>query len=71
MLENDAVMLGAAGERFWLAGLGDQLAIRLGHGNYRGVDDLPRTMAQINTRDPVLLLVHEPDIFTECRRASR
>jgi len=65
VLENDAVLLGAAGERFWLAGLGDQLAIRLGHGNYRGVDDLPRTMAQINTRDPVLLLAHEPDIFTE------
>jgi predicted MPP superfamily phosphohydrolase len=59
------VLLGGAGERFWLAGLGDQLAFPLGHGRYRGIDDLPRTMAQINTRDPVLLLAHEPDIFTE------
>ena len=56
-------MLGSAGQRFWLAGLGDQLAYRLGRGRYRGVDDLPGTMAQIGTDDPVLLLAHEPDIF--------
>ncbi len=64
VLENDAVMLGAAGRRFWLAGIGDQLAYPLGHGRFRGVDDLPGTLAQIGTDDPVLLLVHEPDIFT-------
>jgi hypothetical protein len=64
VLENDAVLLGAEGERFWLAGIGDQLAYRLGHNRYRGVDDLPRTLAQVKTDDPVLLLVHEPDIFT-------
>ena len=63
VMENDAVLLGPEGERFWLAGLGDQLAYRLGHGRYRGVDDLPRTMAQIKTDDPVVLLAHEPDIF--------
>jgi uncharacterized protein len=63
VLENDAVMLGAEGERFWLAGLGDQRAFRLGHGRYRGVDDLPATLAQIRTDDPVLMLAHEPDIF--------
>lgn len=63
VLENEAVLLGAEGERFWLAGIGDQLAYRLGHGRYRGVDDLPRTLAQVRTDDPVLLLVHEPDIF--------
>jgi uncharacterized protein len=63
VLENDAVLLGPEGARFWLAGLGDQLAYRLGHGRYRGVDDLPRTLAQIRTDDPVLLLAHEPDIF--------
>jgi predicted MPP superfamily phosphohydrolase len=56
-------MLGAEGERFWLAGLGDQLAYRLGHGRFRGVDDLPRTLAQVGTDDPVVLLAHEPDIF--------
>ena len=51
------------GQQFWLAGLGDQLAHRLGHGRFRGVDDLPGTLAQITTDDPVLLLAHEPDIF--------
>lgn len=63
VLENDAVMLGAQGQRFWLAGLGDQIAYRLGRGRFRGVDDLPGTLAQVRTDDPVLLLAHEPDIF--------
>jgi len=65
VLENDAVLLGKAGQRFWLAGLGDQIAYRLGYGRFRGVDDLPGTLARIQTDDPVLLLVHEPDIFTK------
>jgi len=63
VLENLAVMLGAKGRRFWLAGLGDQLAYPLGHRRFRGVDDLPGTLAQVRTDDPVLLLAHEPDIF--------
>ncbi len=64
VLENPAVQLGPKGRRFWLAGLGDQLAYRLGHRRFRGVDDLPGTLAQVRTDDPVLLLAHEPDIFT-------
>jgi predicted MPP superfamily phosphohydrolase len=63
LLENDAVLLGPEGKRFWLAGLGDQLAYRLGHGRFRGVDDLPGTLAQVKTDDAVILLAHEPDIF--------
>jgi uncharacterized protein len=63
LLENDAVLLGAPGQQFWLAGLGDQLAIPLGRHRFRGVDDLPGTLAKIRSDDPVLLLVHEPDIF--------
>ncbi len=63
VMQNDAVLLGAPGQKFWLAGLGDQLAHPLGHGRFRGVDDLPGTMAKITSTDPVLLLVHEPDIF--------
>jgi len=63
VLENDAFLLGNEGQKFWLAGLGDQLAHPLGHGRFRGVDDLPGTLAKIKTDDPVLLLVHEPDIF--------
>ena len=63
ILENDAVPLGAGTQKFWLAGIGDQLAYPLGHHRFLGVDDLPGTLAQVSTDDPVLLLVHEPDIF--------
>jgi predicted MPP superfamily phosphohydrolase len=63
ILENEAVMLHAADQPFWLAGIGDQIAFPIGRGKFRGVDDLPGTMARIRTDDPVLMLVHEPDIF--------
>jgi hypothetical protein len=65
VLENEAVMLGGEGGRFWLAGLGDQLAYRLGPGRFRGIDDLPGTLAKARTEDPILLLAHEPDIFPQ------
>jgi predicted MPP superfamily phosphohydrolase len=63
ILENDAIQLGPTRSRFWLAGLGDQLAYFLGPDTFRGVDDLPGTLAKISGSDPVILLVHEPDIF--------
>jgi predicted MPP superfamily phosphohydrolase len=65
VMENDAVLLGEPGARFWLAGLGDQIAYRLGHSRFRGVDDLPGTLKRCDTADPVILLVHEPDIFVQ------
>jgi len=65
VLENDALLLGDRGNRFWLAGLGDQIAIRIGRHQFQGVDDLPATLARVTTDDPVILLIHEPDIFTE------
>lgn len=65
ILENEAVMLGGESGRFWLAGLGDQLACRLGPHRFRGIDDLPRTLAQVGSGDPVILLAHEPDIFPD------
>jgi predicted MPP superfamily phosphohydrolase len=64
-LENRAVRLGELGERFWLAGLGDQLAHPLGHHRFRGEDDLAGTLRQVDNDDPVILAVHEPDIFTQ------
>jgi len=64
-LENDAVLIGRPGQKFWLAGLGDQLAYRLGPSQFRGVDDLSGTLAKIRTDDPVILLAHEPDIFPQ------
>jgi predicted MPP superfamily phosphohydrolase len=65
VLENDAVLLGEPGEKFWLAGIGDQIAFPLGHGRFRGVDDLPGTLRRVTTDDPLILMVHEPDIFTK------
>jgi predicted MPP superfamily phosphohydrolase len=65
VLENRAVLIGESDRRFWLAGLGDQIAFRLGRHQFRGVDDLPHTLAQIDTGDPVVLMVHEPDIFPQ------
>jgi predicted MPP superfamily phosphohydrolase len=65
VMENDAVLLGERGARFWLAGIGDQLAIPLGQGRFRGADDLPATLAMIGSDEPVILMVHEPDIFTK------
>lgn len=63
VMENEAILLGEPGAKFWLAGIGDQIAYRLGHSQFRGVDDLPGTLARVTTSDPVILLVHEPDIF--------
>jgi predicted MPP superfamily phosphohydrolase len=65
VMENDAVLIGERGARFWLAGIGDQLAIPLGQGRFRGADDLPATLAMIGSNEPVILMVHEPDIFTK------
>ncbi len=65
LMSNDAVLLGAPGAKFWLAGIDDQLAHYVGHKTFRGEDDLPGTLAKVKTDDPVILLVHEPDIFTQ------
>jgi hypothetical protein len=65
VMENDAVRIEHGGRRFWLAGLGDQLAYRLGRNRFRGVDDLPGTLARVRGDDPLILLAHEPDIFTD------
>src|SRR5580693_10137759 len=53
ILENEAVLLGPEGQKFWLAGICDQLAHWIGRGQFRGVDDLPGTLAQVRTDDPV------------------
>ena len=66
--ENDAIPLAKEGQRFWLAGLGDQLAFhkgrrKVGRRGFKGVDDLEGTLAKVSDDAPVILLVHEPDIF--------
>ena len=66
--ENDATRLVKNGRRFWLAGLGDQLAFiqrrrKRGRRKFQGVDDLAGTLAKVTDTAPVILLAHEPDIF--------
>ncbi|MFY0680302.1 MAG: metallophosphoesterase [Thalassovita sp.] len=63
VLSNQAVKLEDAG--VWLAGLEDQLALVLGGGRFRGLDDLPATLSQIKDDAPVVMLAHEPDIFAK------
>jgi len=61
VLENQAVPLSHRGHRFWVAGLGDQLA-QLGPPAV-GVDDLDGLTGQLGNGSPAILLAHEPDIF--------
>lgn len=74
--ENNAVRFSKNGKGFWIAGLGDQWAVYLmRHRNaravngivprYAGADDLGATMAAITDNAPVVLMVHEPDIFPQ------
>lgn len=65
--ENDAVRIEKDGRGFWLAGLGDQLALKpgktWGRERFVGVDDLDATLAKTDPAEPAILLAHEPDIF--------
>lgn len=74
--ENKAVRFEKDGKPFWIAGLGDQWAfwptdddyksfLAEGEKRYQGVDDLDGTLRQVTDDAPVLLMVHEPDIFPE------
>jgi hypothetical protein len=36
-----------------------------GHGRFRGEDDIPGTLAQIQDDAPAILMAHEPDIFVD------
>ena len=60
--QNNCVRLEKDGLPFWLAGLGDQWAYR-SIGQEQGVDDLAATLKGITDDAPVVLMVHEPDIF--------
>ncbi|WP_029349974.1 metallophosphoesterase [Bosea sp. 117] len=66
VLENKTVRIAHGGRHFWLAGLGDTIAFRTGeHNSFKGVDDLPGTLAQIEDDAPAILLAHEPDVFVD------
>lgn len=65
--ENEVAKIQWNGRSFWLAGLGDQLALlphrKWGRTSWRGVDDLEGTLSKVNDDAPIILLAHEPDIF--------
>ncbi|MEJ8571636.1 metallophosphoesterase [Microbaculum marinum] len=63
--ENDAMRLNHRGRKFWIAGLGDQIAMQNNQGGFRGVDDLPGTLEAAGDGFPVVLMAHEPDIFVD------
>ncbi|MGI9462897.1 MAG: metallophosphoesterase [Aestuariivirgaceae bacterium] len=65
--ENHAVRLKKDQKAFWLAGLGDQLALlpyrRYGRSGWQGADDLNGTLAKVTDDAPIILMAHEPDVF--------
>jgi predicted MPP superfamily phosphohydrolase len=63
--ENDAFRFEKDGLPFWIAGLGDQWAFwpTESGADYVGVDDLAGMLAKVTDDAPLLLMVHEPDIF--------
>lgn len=69
LYENDSVRLQKNGKSFWLAGLGDQWALtsrtraHIGAKRYLGVDNLGDTLGKVSDDAPVILMIHEPDIF--------
>ena len=71
VLENDAVLLDDGGRRFWLAGIGDQLAYRIGRGHFRGVDDLPATLRASRPTIRSSSWCTSRTFSRESRRASR
>jgi len=69
LYQNRATRLTKDDHSFWLAGLDDQLALypsrRAKRKSWRGLDDLPGTLAQVTDNGPILLMAHEPRIFRE------
>ena len=63
--ENDARKIG----EFWIAGVADQRPLeRFDRGqHYDGpsLADLPKTLAQVTDDAPLILMLHEPDIFPD------
>lgn len=68
VLENAAQPIDADTTSLWIAGIASQRAFRSGlpfMHQYHRLDDLPKTLSQVPADAPLLLMAHEPDIFTE------
>ena len=56
VLENEAVKVESSGRAFWLGGVADLWTRR---------PDVPGTLRQVTSDDPVVLFTHNPDIFPD------
>lgn len=69
VLQNQSVRILHDEKPFWVAGLGDQLALlpkrEYGRKDWQGVDDLPQTLNAVPAHEPMILMAHEPDVFPE------
>lgn len=63
VMENQALRLVKDGHPFWIGGVGDQEAFKLNGGG--GRDDLSGTLAKITDAAPILMMIHEPDLFLD------
>jgi uncharacterized protein len=66
---NKVIRLEKDGHPFWLAGLGDQVALKPGRrfnrAGWMGMDKLQATLGLVDDSAPVILMAHEPDIFPQ------
>lgn len=62
VLENEAYRLEKQGRPFWIAGIAEQQPFAV-VGDRRSLADVPRTLSHVREDAPVILMVHEPDIF--------
>ena len=73
VLENQSVRLVQDSNPFWVAGLGDQLALlprkEYGRTAWQSVDDLPKTLDGVPKNEPMILMAHEPDVFPKVVKA--
>lgn len=65
VMENDALRLVKDGKPFWLAGVADQIPFLIQGLDDIHLDDLPATLAKVTDAAPVLLMIHEPDLFLD------
>lgn len=67
LLENDAAPISTPQGALWLAGTGSMLAYVIPgtRRTFRGLDDLPGTLARVPAGAPTILMAHEPDQFVK------
>ena len=65
VLANRAIRLTKDARPFWLAGTDSMVAFKLPRWQFRGADDLPGTLAQVQDDAPIIHLAHEPDLFVD------